>query len=102
MGNNFLDQYSFLHFASGILAYYWNISFFNLFILHTIFEYVENTEFGMNVINTLFKNWWPGGKDRADSLTNSIGDTVFALIGWICAYVIFRIPQLQIDIKNEK
>jgi hypothetical protein len=102
MGNQFLDQYSLLHFASGIIAYYWNVSFVNWLIFHSFFEYYENTEFGMNVTNTFFKNLWPGGKDRADSLTNSIGDTVFALLGWIIAYILFRVPQLQVDIKNEK
>ena len=41
MGYQLFDKYTYLHFAMGIVAYFWNI-------LHTIFEIVENTQMGMN------------------------------------------------------
>jgi len=81
MGVYFLDQYSLLHFASGILCRYFNISFTFLLIFHIIFEYVENSKNGMHFINNYFKIW-PGGKPKPDSLVNSIGDIISSLIGW--------------------
>ena len=42
MGNKVFDQYSFLHFCVGGVLFYWNISFIQAIIIHTIFEYFEN------------------------------------------------------------
>ena len=81
----FFDQYSYLHFACGIIAYYWNLSFNNWLVLHTLFELLENSQFGMNFINTKL-TFWPGGKPRSDNLINIIGDTIFTLIGWYSSY----------------
>jgi hypothetical protein len=86
MGTNFLDQYTLLHFATGVMAYFWGISFVNTFIIHTIFELVENTQMGMNFINTYFKGLWPGGKFYPDSFNNMIGDTIGVSMGWLLAY----------------
>ena len=60
MGSYFTDKFSLLHFATGIIVYYWNMSFLLWFILHLLFEYIENTESGMNIINKI--HLWPGGK----------------------------------------
>lgn len=87
MGHLLFDQYSLLHFAVGIIAYFWEIPFYLLFFFHILFEYSENTTTGMFVINKYFKNIWPGGKPRADTLINSIGDTCSAIIGWIIASI---------------
>jgi hypothetical protein len=86
MGKQLFDQYTLLHFAVGVIAYFWGMSFTMLFILHTIFEITENTTYGMYLINTLFKGIWPGGKPYADSIVNSIGDTIGAMLGSLCAY----------------
>ena len=85
MGTKFMDQYSLLHFAVGIISRYWNISFVWLLISHTIFEFVENTTQGMYFINTWIP-FWPGGKSHPDSVVNRVGDTVFAGAGWITAH----------------
>ena len=83
MGAKIFDQYSLLHFASGVIAYFWGVSFHVWMVLHVVFELIENTKIGMMFINYYFK-LWPGGKDRADSFQNSfIGDNVSAAIGWI-------------------
>jgi hypothetical protein len=37
---------------------------------------------GMRFINYYF-TLWPGGKTHADSLVNSISDTLFTGLGWI-------------------
>ena len=86
MGENTFDRYSFLHFSVGAVAYYWDINLKNLIILHTLFEFLENTVEGIKLINK-FK-YWPGGKDKADSPLNILGDTISVILGWIVAYVI--------------
>ena len=84
MGKYFTDQYSLLHFAVGIIAYFWGMSFKNLIIIHTLFEILENTVMGMKVIND-YITYWPGGKSQSDEIINRVGDTVFAGLGWIVA-----------------
>jgi hypothetical protein len=86
MGTYFFDQYSLLHLASGIVAYFWGITLVQWIFIHFLFEYVENTEWGINFINTHLKNVWPGGKDGQDSLLNSFGDNFFGILGWLIAY----------------
>jgi hypothetical protein len=61
MGKYIFDQYFLLHFSSGIMAYFWGISFNNWFIIHFLFEYFENTSFGMNIINKMI-TFCPGEK----------------------------------------
>ena len=90
MGQHFIDQYSLLHFAVGIVAYFWGIDILLLLLIHTVFEISENTVFGMNIINNYIKIW-PGGKPTADSISNQIGDTISSIIGWYTAYYIDKI-----------
>ena len=86
MGQKLIDQYSYLHLASGVIAYFWGVSLNHWFWLHLAFELLENTKMGMGVINTVFDGLWPGGKPYADFWINMLGDQIFALIGWISAY----------------
>jgi len=87
MGFRFIDQYSYLHFASGVIFFYFNVSLFHWFLLHTLFEIVENTPTGIHIINT-YLTFWPGGKPKADTLLNNLGDTVFAMLGWFSALLV--------------
>lgn len=84
MGRRLLDQYSLLHAAVGVVAYFWGVRFWPALILHTLFEAAENTATGMWVINTGMPVW-PGGKPRADTLTNILGDTLAFVAGWAAA-----------------
>jgi hypothetical protein len=84
MGGSFTDAYSLLHFATGVVARHWGAGLLFWTILHTLFEILENTKQGMYFINT-YITAWPGGKSAADSLLNNIGDTVYAILGWIAA-----------------
>jgi hypothetical protein len=88
MGIHFTDKYSLLHFASGIIAYYWGISFMLWFIIHLLFEYVENTNIGMKIINKI--KMWPGGKEKSDTILNRIGDQFYGLLGWIFTFFILK------------
>ncbi len=87
MGTTFLDKYSYLHFAVGILFRFFNISLPISIIIHTLFEIIENTQTGIYFIDHYIK-WWPGGKKQADNIINSIGDTFFFILGWISAHLI--------------
>ena len=84
MGNQLLDQYSILHFATGVVAYFWGVELPTWVVAHVSFELLENTEGGMEFINSNL-TWWPGGKPRADEFLNIVGDNLSAVAGWWCA-----------------
>jgi hypothetical protein len=98
MGSALLDQYSLLHAAVGVLAYFWNVPLWIATVIHVAFEIIENTQWGIRIINTymietgLFgspvKVGWPGEKRRADSLLNQTGDTVTFVLGWVAAWAL--------------
>lgn len=85
MGHSVFDQYSILHFATGIIAYFWGISLYLTTAIHILFELFENTTSGKKIINR-YITIWPGGKTHSDSLVNSISDTIFTIIGWLFSY----------------
>jgi len=87
MGLNIFDQFTYLHFSTGIVAYFFGLPLLYWIVLHTIFEITENTSFGINMINNYFK-FWPGGKPYSDSFVNCVGDTLGTVIGWFSAYLI--------------
>jgi hypothetical protein len=87
MGVLLLDQYTYLHFATGIVSYFWGISFWNFIILHSAFEFFENSDIGKNFINQ-YLTFWPGGKPYTDTNINILGDTIGALIGWLSAKIL--------------
>lgn len=81
MGKYSVDQYSLLHFAVGIIAYFWGFSWQHTLLGHIVFELAENTKEGMYFINN-YMPFWPGGKPYADSLVNQASDTLMTMIGW--------------------
>ena len=85
MGTYLLDQYSLLHFATDVIAYFLGVRLAPWFFAHAIFELSENTPIGITVINKYLWWFWPGGKPRPDSITNMIGDQISSVIGWIVA-----------------
>ena len=87
MGKYFFDQYTYLHFASGITAYFWGLSLLEWMAFHLVFELIENSKWGIHFINH-YLWFWPGGKDSSDTLENIVGDNVGALLGWVSAYII--------------
>lgn len=84
MGKYLFDKYSLLHFISGYIMYYTKLSFIDNFILHILFEYIENTSYDMFFINN-YLTFWPGGKNKKDTLLNNIGDQTFFIFGWLFA-----------------
>jgi hypothetical protein len=81
MGIYFTDKFSLLHFASGIIAYYWNISLYKWFIIHLLFEFTENRKTIIKYIDKI--TLWPGGKKKSDTIINSLGDQFYSILGWI-------------------
>ena len=81
------DQYSLLHFATGIIAYFWGVGAISWAIIHSIFEFLENTKYSIQFVNKYIPIW-PGGKQQTDSVQNMIGDTISAIVGWFLAYYI--------------
>ena len=80
------DQMSLLHLAAGIVAYFWGLPLLWWFLIHALFEYVENTKFGVSFINK-YMSFWPGARNfKKESFMNSmIGDNVSAVAGWVIA-----------------
>jgi hypothetical protein len=87
MGVRIFDKFTYLHFASGVVAQYFGLSFIEWLLMHTIFEIVENTKHGVYFIDT-YLTFWPGGKLASDSFINSVGDTLGALLGWLSAALV--------------
>ena len=91
MGVYFTDQFSLLHAATGVIAYFWNISLITGFLIHLAFEFFENSAIGIRFIQKYIINpgffSWPGGKRVPDSPINMLGDNVYFVIGWLLAYV---------------
>jgi hypothetical protein len=92
MGTYIADQYSLLHLSVGVIAYFWNFSLLYSFIIHFVFELLENTTIGVSLINKYIIEpgyfSWPGGKHHPDSLLNMLGDNIFFALGWTVAYVL--------------
>lgn len=86
MGTQAFDQYSLLHFASGVVAYFFHVPLWLWFIINIIFEVFENSMFGINLIQQV--SIWPGGKSQADIPINSVCDIIFCMIGWGVSYFV--------------
>lgn len=91
------DEFSLLHFASGIIAYFWGVPLVWWVIIHAVFEYVENTDMGTKFINKYFA-FWPGGKHTKETFMNSmIGDNVSAAAGWLLASFVEKRGKFSIE-----
>ena len=102
MGFAYYDQYSLLHFASGVLAFFWGVSLEVWIVLNIIFEFIENSQNGYKFIKFKIKQW-PGSKPYCDSKLNSVTDIIFGIIGYLIAkhlYVHFDKLYTKLDYKH--
>ena len=90
MGYKLFDQYSYLHFCVGVIIYFLSIKIKDWIIIHCLFELLENTPLGIEIINK-YLTFWPGGKPRHDNILNILGDNIAAVLGWYSAYYIDNI-----------
>lgn len=99
MGYLFLDQYSLLHFAVGVVAYFWYFDFWSAFLLHTLFEAFENIPIGIRILNKLFPKGglfrWPGDKVKSDSFINTVGDTLAFVVGYLISKYLDELSTLK-------
>ncbi len=101
------NEYTLLHVAAGIIAYYWGLPLIGWLIVHALFEYIENTKIGMNLINNYIPTW-PGGKQTKETFFQSmVSDNFFAVVGWLIASFVdkgfkFSIEKRKGDTKFKK
>ena len=81
----YFDQFSCLHLASGITAYFWGLSLKKWIFYHIAFSIFENSSLGISLSKKYLSNF-RAYKMGPDSLKNLIGDTIGALLGWLLAY----------------
>ncbi len=90
MGVYLADQYTLLHLAVGVFAYFWNVPLLAGVMVHFLFELVENTRWGVGAINRYIiePGWfgWPGGKHAPDTMVNQVGDNLAFAGGWGLAW----------------
>ncbi len=84
MGELFTDKYSIYHFSSGIIAYYCGLSFAKWFVVHMIYEILENSRLHKELDKVEI---WPGRKPKPDTIINSIGDQFYTMMGWCVGYI---------------
>jgi hypothetical protein len=74
--NIFITPFSITHFGFGYMTQAFGINYFYGFVLHTIYEYINYTNYKM-------KNKWSGQwiGFKKDSILNGVGDTLFFMIG---------------------
>jgi hypothetical protein len=83
MGKYFIDKYSLYHLCSGIIAYYFGLSFGKWFTIHAIYEVLENSRLQKELDKIEI---WPGRKPSPDYVMNSVGDQISTMIGWCIGY----------------
>lgn len=88
MGTTLFDEYTYLHFAVGVVAFFLEFKLITTIGLHVLFEVIENSEVGVKFINNYLLWFWPGGKDVPDYTINIIGDTIGVILGWLSAWYI--------------
>ena len=100
MGKYFVDKYSILHFGAGMIAYLLGIPFVLWIMIHTSFEILENMSGGRFFI-TNYLTFWPGGKKSTDTIINSLGDNVSAMLGWLFLYALEDQKEIGLKIPSE-
>jgi hypothetical protein len=84
-----LDQYSYLHFASGITAYFIGFRLRTWFLLHLVVDLFENSSWGIQIIQQYLKLFLRP-RYGSDPPLNIVMDNVIAILGWLSAYYLER------------
>lgn len=84
-----IDQYSYLHFASGVTAYFVGIKLRNWILLHLAVDLIENSGWGIKIIKR-YLYFIKQPRLGPDPPLNIIADNIFAIIGWYSAKYLDR------------
>ena len=97
------DNYTYLHFAAGIIAYYWGFTLLEWTVFHLFLDIFERTDFGKKVLH-FFIRIWPGRDDNLlESYYNVFGDSASAVLGWLSAYLLdIMLQKIGLYQKTEK
>jgi len=105
---DFVSYFTIYHFIFGIIAGYLGIPLVYWFLIHLCFEIGENVlvripQLGSIIRNVEYKFMFylnsitkhigfkvETPQYKGDSLANSIGDTIFSILGWIICYGMFN------------
>ncbi len=79
----FLDQYSLIHMAVGILFYFWKISFILSSLTQATFMLLNNSEAGNRILGK-YAPQYPNAR-KQDSWLNMLGDNMSFNFGWLLA-----------------
>ncbi len=92
--SSFITPWTFLHFINGFMFSIFTLkytqltarnSFILYFIIHFIYE-CKDYYYSYVIFNKIDKKY---KNDRDNTLMNSIGDHLFAIIGWVVGYYFF-------------
>jgi len=83
--NILITPWTLIHFLSGYLSYIYGLNYLQGFIIHSIYEFV-------NLTNESIKKKWNSIYTgfRKDSIVNTIGDTIFFMLGMYLAKKYFN------------
>ena len=88
-----IDRNTYLHFAAGIIAYYWGFTLIDWLILHILLDLFQRTKLGKKVTK-IFARIWPEPSDlSSETYLNVLGDSAFAVLGWVSAYLLDKFLQ---------
>ena len=74
MNHSWYDQFTYLHFASGVLFFFWKMKLQQVVVLHLLFQCVDFL-------------WWKKKFDKK-FFFNFLGDNAATIIGWYSAFLV--------------
>ena len=88
-----VDRYTYLHFAAGIIAYYWGFTLIEWISVHIILDIFQRTELGKKVTKFILRIWPESPDLSSESYLNILGDSTFTVLGWCSAYLLDKLLQ---------
>ena len=88
-----IDRNTYLHFAAGIIAYYWGFTLIEWIVVHILLDIFQRTEIGKKVTKFFLRIWPESGDLTPESYLNILGDSTFTILGWCSAYLLDKLLQ---------
>lgn len=84
-----IDQFSYLHFASGITAYFFGFKLKNWMLLHLAFDIFDNSNWGIQFVQK-YVSFLKQPRYGSDPPLNIIVDNIISVLGWVSAYYLVQ------------